>query len=65
MHEFPMVPVVHPRLFLASTSPECAQHRVRMNMYIAQAIGGRFKVVKDLGMIAPKEPMVSSQQAAE
>ena len=41
------------------------QHHVRMNMYIAQAIGGRFKVIKDLGMIAPKEPMVSSQQAAE
>lgn len=31
------------------------QHHVRMNMYIAQARGGKFKVVKSLGMIDPKE----------
>ena len=31
------------------------QHHVRMNMYIAQAEGGRFKVVKNLGQIDPKE----------
>jgi hypothetical protein len=31
------------------------QHHVRMNMYIAQAINGQFKVVKDLGTIDPKE----------
>ncbi len=31
------------------------QHHVRMNMYIAQATGGRFKVVKALGAIDPEE----------
>lgn len=31
------------------------QHHVRMNMYIAQASNGRFKTVKNLGMIDPKE----------
>jgi branched-chain amino acid transport system substrate-binding protein len=31
------------------------QHHVRMNMYIAQAIGSRFKIVKTLGVIDPKE----------
>ena len=31
------------------------QHHVRMNMYIAQARGGRFKIVKSLGVIDPKE----------
>jgi branched-chain amino acid transport system substrate-binding protein len=31
------------------------QHHVRMNMYIAQADGGSFKVVKELGLIEPKE----------
>jgi ABC-type branched-subunit amino acid transport system substrate-binding protein len=31
------------------------QHHVRMNMYIAQANDGDFKVVKDLGPIDPKE----------
>ena len=34
------------------------QHHVRMSMFIAQATGGRFKVVKDLGMIEPKEAVV-------
>ena len=34
------------------------QHHVRMNMYIAQARGGRFKVVKNLGHIDPKEQEV-------
>ena len=37
------------------------QHHVRMNMYIAQATGGRFKVLKNLGMIEPKEATVGSQ----
>ena len=37
------------------------EHHVRMNMYIAQATGGRFKVVKNLGMIEPKEATVGSQ----
>jgi branched-chain amino acid transport system substrate-binding protein len=31
------------------------QHHVRMNMYIAQSHSGRFDVVKNLGMIDPKE----------
>jgi branched-chain amino acid transport system substrate-binding protein len=31
------------------------QHHVRMNMYIAQADTGTFKVVKSLGVIDPKE----------
>jgi urea transport system substrate-binding protein len=34
------------------------QHHVRMNMYIAQATGGRFKVVKNLGAIDPKEQIM-------
>lgn len=33
------------------------QHHVRMNMYIAQAQNGHFKVIKSLGMIDPKECM--------
>ena len=33
------------------------QHHVRMNMYIAQATNGNFKVVKNLGIIDPKECM--------
>jgi len=33
------------------------QHHVRMNMYIAQASDGDFKVVKNLGPIDPKECM--------
>jgi branched-chain amino acid transport system substrate-binding protein len=36
------------------------QHHVRMNMYIAQAIGGRFRVVQSLGAIDPNERMVAS-----
>ena len=31
------------------------QHHLRMNMYIAQARGGRFEVVKSLGPIDPNE----------
>jgi ABC-type branched-subunit amino acid transport system substrate-binding protein len=31
------------------------QHHVRMNMYIAQASRGQFRVVKSLGVIEPKE----------
>jgi ABC-type branched-subunit amino acid transport system substrate-binding protein len=37
------------------------QHHVRMNMYLAQAHDGRFDVIKDLGAIDPKEPMVGAQ----
>jgi ABC-type branched-subunit amino acid transport system substrate-binding protein len=32
-----------------------SQHHVRMNMYIAQATGGRFEIVKNLGFVDPKE----------
>jgi len=39
------------------------QHHARMNMYVAQATGGRFKVVKDLGMIDPKEAVVPGYRA--
>jgi branched-chain amino acid transport system substrate-binding protein len=31
------------------------QHHVRMNMYIAQASSGQFRIVKSLGVIEPKE----------
>ena len=31
------------------------QHHVRMNMYIAQAKNGEFKIVNSLGVIDPKE----------
>jgi len=33
------------------------QHHVRMNMYIARANNGNFKIVKSLGVIDPKECM--------
>jgi ABC-type branched-subunit amino acid transport system substrate-binding protein len=35
------------------------QHHVRMNMYIAQIVNGRFQVVEELGAIDPQEPQVS------
>jgi len=31
------------------------QHHVRMNMYLAQAQGGRFKVIEELGLMEPRE----------
>ena len=34
------------------------QHHVRMNMYIAQARDGQFRIVESLGMIDPKEGVV-------
>jgi len=34
------------------------QHHLSMNMYIAQAVGGRFRIVKNLGAIEPKEATV-------
>ena len=39
------------------------QHHVRMNMYIAQASNGRFEIVKDLGIIDPKERNVGSVES--
>ncbi len=38
------------------------QHHVRMNMYIAQANGGRFKIVESLGPIDPKELLVEEDE---
>ncbi|TPI67205.1 ABC transporter substrate-binding protein [Mesorhizobium sp. B3-1-3] len=38
------------------------QHHVRMNMYIAQAQGGQFRVVKNLGPIDPNERVVGDFQ---
>jgi branched-chain amino acid transport system substrate-binding protein len=34
------------------------QHHVRMNMYIARATNGKFKIVKNLGVIEPNEASV-------
>ena len=39
------------------------QHHVRMNMYIAQAKDGVFKVVESLGVIDPKESVVPAASA--
>ena len=40
------------------------QHHARMNMYIARASNGIFKVVKNLGMIEPNESVVTATHAA-
>ena len=40
------------------------QHHVRMNMYIAQASSGQFKIVKNLGVIDPKEATVPGFQTS-
>ncbi len=40
------------------------QHHVRMNMYIAQAHDGVFKVVSDLGVIDPNESEVGNARGA-
>ena len=37
------------------------QHHVRMNMYIAQAEGGKFRIVRNLGPIDPDERMVGAE----
>ena len=39
------------------------QHHVRMNMYIAQADNGTFRVVENLGVIDPKESVVDAVPA--
>jgi branched-chain amino acid transport system substrate-binding protein len=36
------------------------QHHARMNMYIAQARGGRFEIVQNLGVIDPQESLVGT-----
>jgi ABC-type branched-subunit amino acid transport system substrate-binding protein len=40
------------------------QHHLRMNMYIAQARGGRFEIVRDLGPIDPQERLVAPSVVA-
>ena len=40
------------------------QHHARLNMYIAQATNGIFKVIKNLGAIEPNESVVAARQAA-
>src|SRR4051812_41599699 len=40
------------------------QHHLRMNMYIAQARGGRFEIVRDLGPIDPQERLVATAVVA-
>jgi ABC-type branched-subunit amino acid transport system substrate-binding protein len=40
------------------------QHHVRMNMYIAQAKSGRFEIVKNLGVMDPKEKECKQKIAA-
>jgi len=40
------------------------QHHVRMNMYIAQARGGRFEIVRSLGAIDPDEANVDAAALA-
>jgi len=40
------------------------QHHVRMNMYIAQAKNGNFKIVKSLGIIDPNEDTVLRRDSA-
>ena len=39
------------------------QHHVRMNMYIAQASSGHFRIVKQLGVIEPNERTVAERHA--
>ena len=36
------------------------QHHLRLQMYIAQARGGRFEIVESLGAIDPQERLVES-----
>src|SRR4051812_8443857 len=40
------------------------QHHVRMNMYIAQAAGGHFRIVESLGAVDPDEAQVPSRPSA-
>ena len=40
------------------------QHHLRLNMYIAQARGGRFEIVESLGAIDPQERLVGAPALA-
>ena len=39
------------------------QHHARMNMYIAQARGGHFQIIKSLGAVDPQEQLVAAPMA--
>jgi ABC-type branched-subunit amino acid transport system substrate-binding protein len=39
------------------------EHHVRMNMYIAQAKGGQFRIIKNLGVVDPQEGLVPGAAA--
>jgi branched-chain amino acid transport system substrate-binding protein len=39
-------------------------HHVRMHMYIAEAQRGEFKIVKDLGVIDPRECVQGTGEAS-
>ena len=39
------------------------QHHLRLNMYIAQATGGHFRIVEKMGAIAPREALVPTAAA--
>ncbi len=57
----------HARIAEGSGGPAemvSGQHHVRMNMYIAQAQGGRFHIVKPSGPIDPNERIVSDEREA-
>ena len=41
------------------------QHHLRLNMYIGQARGGRFEIVKSLGPIDPQERIVGTLVLAD
>jgi hypothetical protein len=41
------------------------EHHVRLNMYIARAQNGTFRIIKDLGAIDPKEPRDATGLASE
>ncbi len=41
------------------------EHHLRLNMYIAQAQNGSFRIIKNLGAIDPHEPRESSGQSQE
>jgi ABC-type branched-subunit amino acid transport system substrate-binding protein len=56
----------HARIAEAPGGPAAmvpGQHHVRMNMYIAQARGGRFEIVESLGAIDPQEQFVTAPLA--
>jgi ABC-type branched-subunit amino acid transport system substrate-binding protein len=41
------------------------EHHLRLNMYIAQAQNGNFRIVKNLGVIDPNEPREARGQASD